>query len=171
MAIPVQRFAEFLPTHESTATCACAALELDFEHLNMTSLEHNCCTAYSEDLRWRVLWQTEALGRSDKEAASSLGVDRSTVSRLRQKWLTTGSISKKTYPTEKAHRKLTEPVQILILSIVITRPELLLTEVQKEIQDLPQVDIDISIICRFLHRSGFTRKKLQYVASQRDELC
>ena len=38
--------------------------------------------AYSEDLRWRIVWQREALGKKCKDVASNLGVDTVTVSRV-----------------------------------------------------------------------------------------
>ena len=68
----------------------------------MTSIESARSSAYSEDIRWRMVWQTEALGR----------------------------VTKRSYPKEKAHRKLTTPAQLLILHLVCQTPGILLHEIQ-----------------------------------------
>ena len=135
----------------------------------MTSCEPARCSAYSNDLRWRMVWQTEALGLSNEQAAKNLGVDKSTVSRIRHKFLTSGSIEKKAYPKDKAYRKLTSVAQLLVLHLVLQKPGVLLSEIQNELASVLMVDVDASTICRFLHASGFTRQKLRYVALQRDE--
>lgn len=135
----------------------------------MTSCEPTRCSAYSEDLRWRIIWQSEALGYSNKQVANNIGVDKSTVSRIRQRWYTSGSLKKATYPKEKAYRKLTIPAQLLILHLVIEKPELFLHEIQTEVLDVLQLEVCTSTICRFLQSNGFTRQKLRLVALQRDE--
>lgn len=135
----------------------------------MTSCEPARCSAYSNDLRWRMVWQTEALGLSNEQAAKNLGVDKSTVSRMRHKFLTSGSIEKKVYPKDKAYRKLTSVAQLLVLHLVLQKPGVLLSEIQNELTSVLAVDVDVSTICRFLQASGFTRQKLRYVALQRDE--
>jgi transposase len=116
-----------------------------------------------------MVWQTEALGLSNEQAAKNLGVDKSTVSRIRHKFLTSGSIEKKAYPKAKAYRKLTSVAQLLVLHLVLQKPGVLLSEVQNELTSVLAVDVDVSTICRFLQASGFTRQKLRYVALQRDE--
>ena len=47
-----------------------------------TSCESKRCSAYSEDLRWRMVYQHEALDLSCKDVAANLCVDPSTVSRI-----------------------------------------------------------------------------------------
>ena len=116
-----------------------------------------------------MVWQTEALGFSNEEVAKNLGVDKSTVYRIRHKFLTFGSLNKKPYPKDKAYRKLTSPAQLLILHMTLEKPGVLLSEIQNELASVLMLDVDISRICRFLHASGFTRQKLRYVALQRDE--
>ena len=43
----------------------------------MTSCEPTRCSAYSEDLRWRIVWQTEALPYTSDQVASNLGIEPS----------------------------------------------------------------------------------------------
>ena len=134
-----------------------------------TSCERGRCSAYSEDLRWRIVWQRDALQLSIDSIASNLCIHKSTVSRILTLFHGTGTVSKKPYPTEKAHRKLTPPVQLLILHLVIKRPGIYLREIQEELVNTLHVDVDVSTISRCLHSSGFTRQKLKITASQQDE--
>ena len=53
--------------------------------------------------------------------------------------------------------------------MVIEKPEIYLWEIQEELQHTLLLEADISTICRFLHASGFTHKKLHLIALQRDE--
>ena len=116
-----------------------------------------------------MVWQCEALGYTHARVAENLGVDRSTVTRTLQLFHTTGSVSKKLYPKEKAFRKLTTPAQLLILNLVVEKPGIYLQEIQEELQNVLLLAVDVSTICRFLHNSGFTHQKLCLVATQRDE--
>ena len=72
-------------------------------NLKMTSCEPARCSAYSQDLCWQMVWQTEGLGLNDEQAAKNLGVDKSTVYRVCHKFLTTGSLDKQPYPKDKAY--------------------------------------------------------------------
>ena len=56
--------------------CACA--DLNILHATITSCEPGRTRAYGEDLRWRIVWQREALGKKCKDVASNLGVDPAT---------------------------------------------------------------------------------------------
>ena len=103
------------------------------------------------------------------QVAKNVGVDRSTVSRTIQLFCVTGSVSKRTYPKEQAFRKLTTPVQLLILHLVMQKPGIYLREIQNELSTTLLLQVDVGTICRFLHNSGFTRQKLKIVALQRDE--
>ena len=73
------------------------------------SFEPSRSSAYSEDLRWRMVWQKEALGYTCTKIAENLCVDKSTVSRTLTLFHSTGSVSKKPYPEGRAFRKLTPP--------------------------------------------------------------
>ena len=133
-----------------------------------TSCEPARTSAYSEDLRWRMVWQSELLGYSQQTIAQNLGVDQSTVSRTLRLFFTTGSVCKKRYPKERAFRKLTTPCQLFIYHLVLERPGIYLLEIQRELLDLMLVDVNIATICRFLCHAGFSRQKLRHVALQQD---
>ena len=54
--------------------------------------------AYSNDLRWRMVWQREVLECSYKDISMNLNVDLSTVWRVVKTFRETGCVNKKGYP-------------------------------------------------------------------------
>lgn len=88
----------------------------------MTSCEKLRSSAYSEDLRWRVIWQRYGDGHTCQQVAENLLIDKSTVSRITKLFDAKGDVKKAVYPSERAHRKITLPVQLLILELVIQKP-------------------------------------------------
>ena len=124
----------------------------------MTSYEPERTSAYSEDLRWRMVWQREALQYGYEDIGSNLG---STVIRTVALFRATGTVSKKEYPKERAART---PAQLFVLNLVVQRPGIYLHEIQEELEEFVRVSVSLSTICRFLHTSGFTRQRLSTVA-------
>ena len=135
----------------------------------MTSCESWRQTAYDEDLRWRIVWQREALEYSYSVIASNLNVDKTTVLRTIQLFHNTGKVSKKTYPSD-VNTVLTPAAQLSILNLVVLNPGIYLREIQAMLCDMLMMYISLSSICKFLHKSGFTRQKLHCVALQQDIL-
>ena len=88
----------------------------------MYSCEQSRTKAYNEDLRWRMVWQRKAMGKSIQEIAKNLCVDQTTVYRILRIFHLSGSVDKKSYPKERSFRKLTKPAQLLIMQLVIERP-------------------------------------------------
>ena len=107
----------------------------------MTSCEPRRSSAYSDDLRWRMVWQSEALGCSYSTIAQNLNVDKSTVCRTIQLFYSTGTVSKRDYPKESAGRKLSNPAQLFILHLVIKRPGIYLYKLQSELSDLLGIEV------------------------------
>ena len=71
-------------------------IQIDDQRSAMSySCEKGRSSAYSEDLRWRMVWQKEALGKSLTEVSKDLCVDRSTVSRTMSLFFASGSVKKK----------------------------------------------------------------------------
>ena len=134
----------------------------------MASCEPGRTSAYSEDLRWRMVWHREALGCTYQVIAQNLGVDKATVIRTLELFHATGSVTKRCYPKERAFRKLTTPCKLLISHLVVQRPGIYLHEIQRELEDLLLLNVSISTICRFLYENGFTRERLRNVALQQD---
>lgn len=135
-----------------------------------TSINPTRTSPYDEDLRWRMIWQREALGLDLNLVAQNLGVDRSTVSRTVSLFRTTGSVKKRPYPIDaRPNKKLTKPVQLTILYTVLQRPDIYLSELQIEVFVHTGVEVSLTSLCIFLKESNFTRQKMQLVAAQHDK--
>ena len=78
----------------------------------MTSCEPKRTKAYSEDLRWRMVWQREGLHYTYEDIGSNLGVNKSTVIRTVSLFRTTGMVSKRMYSKRRAARELTTLAQL-----------------------------------------------------------
>jgi transposase len=126
-------------------------------------------SAYSEDLRWRIVWQREVLGYKYGQVASNLNVDVSTVWRVVKLSQETGKVDKKAYQTHRAFGKLTTPLQLTVLHLVLEHPGIYLREIHTELFELTGADISYSQICRPLNYVGFSRQKIKYAALQRDQ--
>ena len=125
-------------------------------------------SAYSEDLRWRMVWQRYALGYTFKTIGTNLDVDPSTVQRTVNLFEVTGSVQKRQYSQVSIQKKITPSVEVIIYTLVVQQPGILLRELQSELRDYG-VEVGLSTICQFLHRSGFSRQKMVLIAKQRDE--
>ena len=135
-----------------------------------SSCESKWSSVYSEDLRWRIIYQVKALGKNYREVALSLNVDASTVCRTSELFERTGDVSPKPHPsTNLGTARLTEINKFLILELSINKPGIYLCEIQQYLHAQTGTEVDISTICRFLHASGFTRQKLAITAKQRSE--
>ena len=60
--------------------------------------------AYSNDLRWRMVWQREVLGYKYDHIAVNLNVHPSTVCRVTKLFSTSGSVDHKPYLRDKLFR-------------------------------------------------------------------
>ena len=127
-----------------------------FDMVSSNSIELSRSSAYDEDLRWRIVYQSLGLELSCQKVASNLGVDPSTVSRVVQRFRCTGSVEKKAYNSSALPRKLTDTVKIFILQLVIERPGIYLYEIQAEVEQVMKLDVGLSMICEFLHEQGFS---------------
>ena len=134
-----------------------------------TSSEPYRCSAYSEDLRWRMVWQRLAMGYKYEEIGRNLGVDPSTVQRTVCLFEETGSVQKRRYPSGRVSRKVTPTVELILLTLVVERPGILLRELQAKLHQIYEIDISLATICQFLRKSGFSRQKMTIIAKQRDE--
>ncbi len=77
-------------------------------HMLMSSCESNRTKAYSEDLRWRMVYQVEMKGMSCREVRENLAVDPSTVSRTVALFNDSGNVDKLKYLSNRGTAVLTE---------------------------------------------------------------
>ena len=72
-------------------------------------------------------------------------------------------------PRPRPHlRKLDEGDELSIIGTVMQHPNMHLLEICKEIELLSGVSVSPSTICRLLKRYNFSRKKLQFIATERN---
>jgi transposase len=118
-----------------------------------------------------MVYQRLALELAYHEVAENLSVDSSTVQRVVQRFETTGMVSPAPYSTQHAesHQKLTPIDELLIIHLVLDRPSIYLRELQQELHETTGTEVSLSAICKFLHKNGFTRRRLTKVALQRSE--
>ena len=135
----------------------------------MSSMEPLRTSPYSNDIRWRIVYEKEGLGFSNLKVARNFHIDVSTVKRVINKFRSTGSVQKST-PCTRSSPKLTAVLQYYIMDLVITNPGIYLHEIQAKVTENYLVNVNCSTICRFLHKSGFSHQKMQIVAKQRNEL-
>ena len=98
------------------------------------SSEPKRSSAYSDDVIWRIIWQKEVLKLTDKEVAANLCISPSTVQRFVTVFKTTGRVSKRSYPSEQAHRSITKPAEVFIIDLLLGKPGIYLREVQFELE-------------------------------------
>ena len=84
-------------------------------------------------------------------------------------FLNTGDVAKRQYPAERSFRKITEPVKLFVLYLILQKPGIFLREIIAEVRMTLGVDISESAICKVLKNTGFTRQKLVLFALQRDD--
>lgn len=135
----------------------------------LTSCESQRTRAYADDLRWRMIYQCEALGETYQKIATNLNVDISTVCRTVAHFNATGDVKPKLYPPNPGTAKLTDIDKLIILELAIEKPGIYLSEIKEYVLTETGTNVDVSTICRFLHHSGFTRQKLAITAKQRSD--
>ena len=133
----------------------------------MASAEPHRVSAYSSDLRWRMVYQRHILGLTCRESARNLNVDASTVSRVVARFDSTGSVDTK--PRKGAPKTLTRYDEFLIIDAVLEKPSSFLYEIHRHLRLFTGTDVSESTICRVLKKNNFSRKKLRHVATQRNE--
>ena len=131
------------------------------------SFENSRTKAYSTDMRWRMIYQNKFIGRNYRQIAECLNVDASTVCRTVHLFDETGSVAKRDYPENQGTKKLTDIDKLIILEMMIENPGIYLHEVTENIKNETGTEVSKTTVCRFLHKSGFTRQKMVIAAKQR----
>ena len=85
-----------------------------------------------------MVWQKHVLGYTYQTVATNLNVDKATVWPTVKLFNETGQVSKRAYSREHAYRKLTQPLELLIL---LDRPGIYLREIQKELLETTGADL------------------------------
>ena len=131
-----------------------------------TSAEPGRRKAYDCDLRWRMIYQRLARGLHYKDIARNLDVSTSTVYRTYKLFETTGAV--KPSPCHgRTTKKLDVHAEVYVVGLIMESPAMYLTELCQDLLNVFGIEVSPSTVCRLLRTYGFTRKKIQQVASQR----
>lgn len=124
--------------------------------------------AYSDDLRWRIVWMKEILGMKCSKVASLGLMSERTVQRYTERFRATGGVSpfaKRDGPT----RSLNEQDGSILVQATIDKPGVYLHEMQQILAGQTGTNVHSSTICRTMSRLGFTQQKIKQMPQQRSE--
>lgn len=143
------------------------ASQIAIDLVYIMSAEPGRKTAYSADLRWRIVWQRIGMEQSYRKIASSLNIAPSTAVATLKLFQRTGDVSSRRQPSRKDLRCLNDSDELYVIGLVLENPGMYLQEICQEIYNVTCKQVSASTVCRLLARHGFTRKKIQKVAKQR----
>ena len=122
---------------------------------------------YSEDIRWRVVWQKIGMGLKFRTIARNLSVSLGTVHNHFKRFEETGDVMAASKASRENLRALNSEQELLLVGLLYDNPALYLSEVCHIIQQTFGIEVSPSTVCRILHRNGLSRKKIKQVATQR----
>ena len=122
---------------------------------------------FSEDLRWRIVWQSVYKEANPEEIAESLYVSARTVRRIVGLFLATGYVASRV--SVGRPRTLTSLEETLVLNVIFENPGIYLDEVQRYLEEKAGVVVSIPTICRTTQRLGLTRRKIRHLVLTRSE--
>ena len=96
----------------------------------MASAQPQRTSPYSEELRWRVIYQVYGLSLTYRQIARNLNIDVSTVCRIVRRFEETGNVSKRVHPRGYNHHLR------VIMELVTEKPGIYLREIQAEVYSL-----------------------------------
>ena len=124
---------------------------------------------YSTDLRWRIVWAILTFNSSPDVVARLFNVSARTVTRYLNLFMQTGDV----IPRRRRYGPyplLGDYEQLILLRLILERPGIYLSEIQRKFFDMFGVEISVSTICRTLKFMGCSRQRIQYVALQRSDV-
>ena len=118
-------------------------------------------TAYSNDLRWRIVYQRIAVNLPLVKIAQNLNVAVSTVHHIYRLFEESGTVDPLSPRKRLECRRLDLRSELYVVGVMY------LGELCVEIMHVFGIEISPSTVCRTLRRYGLTRKKIRQVALQR----
>ena len=131
------------------------------------SAEPGRTAPYANDLRWRVVWQHMTLELPFRSIAKNLSMSVGTAYNIFKRFQDTGEVDPKPATRRESLRKLDSHHRLYVIGLIITSPDLHLSELVSKVYETTGIIVHVSTICRLLAEHGFTRKKIQHVALQR----
>ena len=158
--------------------CGCSAsrdfqihslLKITLVHVFIMLAEPSRKKAYSQDIRWRVVYQRIALNLTFAKIGRNCNIAACTAHRTFSYFVQTGSVGPAMQVNRQHCRTLSKREELYFVGLVFERGSLYLYDICKQMYDLFQIEVSPPTACRILKRHGFTRKKICHVALQRSE--
>ena len=134
---------------------------------SVMSAEPGRKTAYSNDLRWRIVYQRIAMNLPFVKIARNLNIAVSTVHRIYRLFEESGTVDPLSPRKRLDCRRLDLRSELHVVGVILENPSMYLGELCLEVMQVFGIEISPSIVCRTLKRYGLTRKKIRQVALQR----
>ena len=97
---------------------------------NAFSAEPGRTTAYSDDIRWRVIWQRLVRELSFSEIAKNLNIAVGTAHNVWSRFMLIGEVSAKKQPPRYNKRKLDDYQELLLTGLILEKPQLYISEMR-----------------------------------------
>lgn len=114
-------------------------------------LEPGRRSAYSDDIRWRIIWQKVEMGLTFRRIAANLNVSLGTVHNIWKRFDETGSVKPK--PLPHVQRIITDEDQLFIIGVVLDNPGVYLREISSAMDEVLRKKESVSI----QHMQGVTK--------------
>ena len=115
---------------------------------------------YSDDLRWRMVYQRIFYERSYDEIGSQLFVCPKTVYRTVSTFLTTGYVKPCCLGRLNGSTTLFPHAEYIIVDCLLQAPQIQLSEIANYITNATGSTFAPQTLCRAIYRLGITRKKV-----------
>ncbi len=115
---------------------------------------------YSDDLRWRMIYQRLFYERSYEEIASQLFVCPKTVYRTIRKFLNTSDVKSSPLGRPTGSVTLFPHEEYIIMDCILRTPQIQLHEIANHIFNVTGSAFGPETLCRAVYRLGITRQKV-----------
>ena len=130
-------------------------------------MEPGRTNAYSNDLRWRIVWHLISKGHNYRFTAKQLCVSIGTVHNIMKLFENTREVTGKPAPSRLSLRALNDQEELLVIGIVLKNPTVQLSEICKILANCTNTIVSNATLCRLLKKYVMTRKRIQTIALQR----
>ena len=105
-------------------------------------------TAYSADLRWRVVWQHIGMGLTFRKIAENLNIACSTAQATYKLFEQTGGVDPRGQPSRTDVRILNDADEIYIVGLVLENHSMYLQEICQEVYHVTGRQVSSPTMCR-----------------------
>ena len=117
---------------------------------------------FSDDLRWRMIYQRLFYAKTYKEIASQLFVSARTVVRTFRTFVQTGDVKPCRLGRPTGSITLTPHEEYVVIDCLLDMPQRQLHEIADFIFNATGSSFSVETLCRVVHRLGMTRKKVSF---------